>query len=165
MDGIIYREMTLIDVEQVYGIECACFTQPWSVKSLQDEILRNDVAHYLVAELDGKIVGYVGMWAMCGEAHMTNIAVASDYRRQGIATNLILNLMRVATDLGANCMTLEVRENNHNAQRIYAALGFKYVGLRRKYYSDTGENALILWNESIVDTLAKNKINLEDKNQ
>lgn len=96
---------------------------------------------------------------------MTNIAVASDYRRQGIATNLILNLMRVATDFGANCMTLEVRENNHNAQRIYAALGFKYVGLRRKYYSDTGENALILWNESIVDTLAKNKINLEDKNQ
>lgn len=165
MAGIIYREMALIDVEQVYGIECACFTQPWSVKSLQDEILRNDVAHYLVAELDGRIVGYVGMWAMCGEAHMTNIAVASEHRRQGIATNLILNLMRVAVGLKANSMTLEVRESNHNAQRIYAALDFKYVGLRRKYYSDTGENALILWNESIVDTLIKNNIDLEDIKQ
>ena len=165
MDEIIYREMTVPDVEQVYVIECECFTQPWSMRSLRDEVIKNDVAHYLVAECDGKIVGYVGMWTMCGEAHITNIAVTADYRCRGIATKLILNLMRLAISLGAVCMTLEVRENNLRAQRIYAALDFKFVGIRKKYYSDTGENALILWNESIEETLEKNKNKMEDNNQ
>ena len=108
---------------------------------------------YLVAEKNGKIVGYAGMWQMFDEAHMTNIAVAAEYRCRGIATNLILCLMRTAKANGGKRMTLEVREFNHKAQRVYSALGFRYAGTRRKYYSDTGENALILWNDSIDNTL------------
>ena len=113
MSELVYRSMTLPDIEQVYEIECSCFSQPWSVESLIGEVIRNDAASYVVAEDNGKIVGYAGMWQMFDEAHMTNIAVAAEYR----------------------------------------CLGFRYAGTRRKYYSDTGENALILWNDSIDNTL------------
>ena len=149
--------MTLSDIEQVYRIECSCFTQPWSVESLIGELVRNDIAYYVVAEADGVIVGYAGIWVMFDEAHMTNIAVIPEYRRMGVATNIILNMMRYAARKGAERMTLEVREFNFKAQNLYASLGFKKVGIRRKYYSDTGENAFILWNDDIKATLDRNQ--------
>ena len=149
------RDMRMLDVGEVYEIECRCFTQPWSTDSLIGELTRNDIAHYVVAECENHIIGYAGMWVMCGEAHMTNIAVDEAFRCQGIATNLILYLMRKAESCHAATMTLEVRENNYRAQRVYYALGFRYAGTRRKYYSDTGEDALILWNEDILNTLLK----------
>ncbi|MBR3299839.1 MAG: ribosomal protein S18-alanine N-acetyltransferase [Clostridia bacterium] len=153
MSEIVYREMTLGDIEQVYAIECASFTQPWSVESLIGEVVENDVAYYIVADLNGRIVGYAGEWVMYDEAHMTNIAVIPEFRRQGVATNLILSLMRGAHRKGASRMTLEVREFNFGAQALYASLGFTKVGVRKKYYSDTGENAFILWNDDIHATL------------
>lgn len=156
MDKIVYREMTLGDIEQVYAIECSSFTQPWSVESLIGEVVDNDVAYYVVAELDGRIVGYGGEWVMLEESHMTNIAVVSEFRRMGVATSLILSLMRGASNRGARRMTLEVREFNLGAQALYASLGFTKVGIRKKYYSDTGENAFILWNDDINATLAEN---------
>lgn len=147
--------MTLSDIEQVYALECKCFTQPWSVESLIGELVKNDVAYYAVADIDGRIVGYAGCWIMYDEAHMTNIAVAEDMRRCGIATRLILNMMYEACKRGASKMTLEVREFNFGAQDLYASLGFSKIGIRRKYYSDTGENAFILWNNAITDTIDK----------
>lgn len=159
MDGvntkINLRDMSMLDVGEVYEIECRCFTQPWSTDSLIGELTRNDIAHYVVAECNDRIVGYAGMWVMFGEAHMTNIAVDEEFRCQGIATGLILYLMSKAESCHAVAMTLEVRENNYRAQRVYYALGFRYAGRRRKYYSDTGEDALILWNEDIPNTLLK----------
>lgn len=158
MSEIIYRQMTLPDVEQVYGIECRCFSQPWSVESLIGELTRNgDIAYYIVAEDAGRIVGYAGIWIMFEEAHMTNIAVIEEYRRRGIARNIILAMMREAFSRGAVNMTLEVREFNFKAQNLYASLDFKKAGVRRRYYSDTGENAFILWNNSIPDTLKKHQ--------
>lgn len=155
---IIYREMTLSDIEQVYAIECSCFSQPWSVESLIGELTRNsDIAYYVVAEQDGKILGYAGCWIMFEEAHMTNIAVIPEYRRQGIARRIILNMMQEAASRGAVGMTLEVREFNYKAQNLYASLDFKKAGVRRKYYSDTGENAFILWNNDIASTLDKHQ--------
>ena len=113
---------------QVYEIECSCFSQPWSVESLIGEVIRNDAASYVVAEDNGKIVGYAGMWQMFDEAHMTNIAVAAEYRCRGIATNLILCLMRTAKANGGKRMTLEVREFNpgrcrspQSAARVFRA--------------------------------------------
>lgn len=150
---IIYREMTLPDIEQVYAIECSCFTQPWSVESLIGELVRNDAAYYVVAEDDGKIVGYAGIWVLFDEAHMTNIAVIPEYRRRGIARSIILNMMQYGVSKGAVRMTLEVREFNYRAQNLYSSLDFKKVGVRKSYYSDTGENAFILWNDDIKSTL------------
>ena len=153
--NIVYREMSLPDIEQVYQIECNSFTQPWSVESLIDEVVENDVAYYVVAECEGRIIGYAGEWVMFDESHMTNIAVIPDFRRKGVATNMILSLMRGAKERGAKRMTLEVREFNFGAQALYDSLGFTKVGIRKKYYSDTGENAFILWNDDIAATLAK----------
>lgn len=159
MDDIVYREMTADDIEQVYGIEIICFTQPWSRASLLAEVKTNGVARYFVADDNGKIAGYAGMWILFDEAHMTNIAVLPEYRRHGIATGLILKLMGKAASEDALRMTLEVREHNYKAQRIYYSLGFAYAGTRKHYYNDTGENALILWNDSILDTLKNHNIN------
>lgn len=158
MNDTVYREMKTDDIEQVYGIETTCFTQPWSRASLLSEIEKNGVARYFVADDGGKIAGYAGMWILFDEAHMNNIAVLPEYRRRGIATTLILTLMKKAASEDALRMTLEVREHNYKAQRIYYALGFAYAGTRRHYYSDTGENALILWNDNILDTLKNHGI-------
>ena len=155
-ESIIYREMTLSDIEQVYRIECSCFSQPWSMESLIGELTRNsDIAYYVVAECGGEICGYAGIWIMFDEAHMTNIAVNEKYRRQGIARNIILTMMREAVKRGAVNMTLEVREFNYRAQSLYASLDFKKAGVRKRYYSDTGENAFILWNNAIPETLSR----------
>ena len=155
MSDITIRKMKEEDVKRVAELEAICFITPWSYRSLLGE-LSNDVAYYAVAEEDGEVIGYAGEWIMFDEAHMTNIAVNPEQRKRGVARALILHLMKEALRRGGERMTLEVRENNHNAQRLYASLDFAYAGLRKRYYSDTGENALILWNNCIIDTFEKN---------
>ena len=151
MSSIIFRQMKENDVARVAELERICFRTPWSYNSLLGE-LSNDVAYYIVAVEGDLIIGYAGVWIMFDEAHMTNIAVDPDYRKRGVATGMILSLMKEGLKRGAERMTLEVRENNHSAQRLYASLGFAYAGMRKHYYTDTGENALILWNDCIIDT-------------
>ncbi len=155
MDGLTIRRMLHEDVPRVAELERMCFRTPWSANALAGE-LDNAVATYIVALIDGVIVGYAGMWVLFDEAHMNNIAVAPEYRGRGIGRSMILRLMRIALKKGAERMTLEVRESNHSAQRLYAALGFAYAGIRKGYYTDTGENALILWNDCIIQTYEKN---------
>ncbi len=155
MNDIEFREMREEDVKRVHELETVCFRTPWSYNSLLSE-LSNDVAYYTVAVSDGIVVGYAGSWIMFDEAHVTNIAVDPDHRCRGIATGMILHLMNIAMKRGAERMTLEVRETNLTAQRLYASLGFAYAGTRKHYYSDTGENALILWNDCIIETYEKN---------
>ena len=154
MDADI-RPMTRRDIEGVYQVEVACFRSPWSRNSLQGE-LRNELAHYHVMEADGKIVGYAGMWVIYEEAHITNIAVLEPYRRQGRAERILLSMMESAVLLGATCMTLEVREHNLAAQGLYAKLGFVRKGFRPRYYTDTREGAIILWNLDLKKTLEQN---------
>ena len=154
MDSDI-RKMTRKDIDGVYQVETACFRSPWSRNSLQGE-LRNNIAHYHVMEADGKIVGYAGMWVIFEEAHITNIAVLEPYRGHGRATRILLSMMESAVLLGATCMTLEVREHNLAAQRLYAKLGFVRKGFRPRYYTDTGEGAIILWNLDLKQTLEQN---------
>ena len=155
MSEIIFRRMQEKDVARVAELERICFRSPWSYNSLLGE-LSNEVAYYVVADDGGEVCGYAGMWVMFDEAHMTNIAVAPDHRKQGIARSMILHLMKTGMCMGAERMTLEVRENNHNAQRLYASLDFAYAGTRKHYYTDTGENALILWNDCIIETYERN---------
>ncbi len=149
------RHMTRHDVERVYEIECVCFRSPWSKNALAGE-LRNDVAHYHVLEEDGVLVGYAGMWVLFEEAHVTNVAVLPDFRRKGFARKLMLSMMESARSLGASKMTLEVRENNLAAQSLYRGLDFHQNGYRPRYYSDSGEGALLLWNENIEETWKHN---------
>ncbi len=152
MGGEVIRPMTRKDVPRVYEIEVACFRSPWSKNALFGE-LRNEVANYLVMELDGVICGYAGMWVLFEEAHMTNVAILQGYRQAGRGRRLMLAMMELAMRLGADKMTLEVRESNAVARRLYQTLDFEQNGRRPRYYSDTGEDALLLWNMNIKQTI------------
>ena len=156
MAGEIIRPMERADVSRVHEIECTCFRSPWSKLALLGE-LRNEVARYLVMEVDGVICGYGGMWVLFEEAHVTNVAIMPDYRGTGRGKRLMLAMMRLAVKNGAEKMTLEVRESNIVAQRLYAGLDFEQNGFRPGYYSDTGEGAKLLWNNDIQQTLDREK--------
>ena len=147
--------MTKDDLDAVYLIETLSFRSPWSKHSLAGE-LKNRVAHYVVMEQDGEVIGYCGMWVLFEEAHITNIAIHPQHRGQGFGKQLFLAAMEHAASFGAEMMTLEVRETNHVAQNMYEKFGFLQQGFRKKYYSDTGEGALLLWNRNILATIENN---------
>ena len=132
------------DLDAVYAIEKACFGSPWSKRSLSDE-LSNDLAYYCVLHLNNQPIGYAGLWSFLDEAHITKIAVLKEYRGKGLGKMLMLHMMDEARKRNAERMTLEVRERNVAAQALYQGLGFRREGIRRGYYSDTGESAYILW--------------------
>lgn len=156
MEQEIIRRMERTDVSRVHEIECKCFRSPWSKLALLGE-LRNDVAHYLVMEANGVLCGYGGMWVLFEEAHVTNVAILPEYRQKGRGRRLMLAMMRLAVKRGAEKMTLEVRESNAVAQHLYATLGFEPNGIRPRYYSDTGEDAILLWNYDIQQTILSNE--------
>ncbi len=152
---IAARAMRKADVKSVYEIEVLSFRTPWSYRSLMGE-LKNEVAHYIVFEKDDEIIGYCGMWVLFEEAHVANIAIMPAYRGCGYGKQLLHAAMRVGVSFGAEMMTLEVRETNAVAQRMYNEMDFLQQGRRKRYYSDTGEDALILWNRDIRETIEKN---------
>lgn len=152
---ITVRAMRKADVKAVYEIEVRSFRTPWSYRSLMGE-LKNNVAHYIVMEKDGEIIGYCGMWVLFEEAHITNIAVHPSFRGAGYGKQLLHASMRVAASFGAEMMTLEVRETNAVAQNMYGEMDFLEQGRRKRYYTDTGEDALLLWNRKIVKTIEQN---------
>ena len=137
------RRMTMEDVDGVAAVEAATFPTPWSRDAFASE-MRNVAARYLVAEKDGRIIGYAGAWIILDESHVTNIAVLSDERGQGIGRALTAGLMQYLSNLGAAYATLEVRKSNEIAQNLYKSLGFIKLGVRKRYYEDNGEDALIM---------------------
>ena len=143
MSDVIIRRMTMADVDGVAAVEAATFPTPWSRDAFASE-MKNVAARYLVAEKDGKIIGYAGAWIIIDESHITNIAVLSDYRGQGIGRRLTEGLMQYLSNLGAAYATLEVRKSNEVAQNLYVSLGFIKLGVRKRYYEDNGEDALIM---------------------
>jgi ribosomal-protein-alanine N-acetyltransferase len=138
--------MTRKDVLDVWKIEKLCFSFPWSFESFVLEVEQNQCARYYIARIKDMVIGYGGMWLILDEAHITNIAVHPDYRRQGIGGLVMKTLMREAASLGIERMTLEVRVSNHEAIGLYKKMGFEEGGIRKKYYPDNQEDALIMWN-------------------
>ncbi len=133
---------------QVLAIEKNSFSLPWPRQSFVYELQHNNLAYYLVA-LHGadRVVGYAGMWIILDEAHITNVAVHPHYRCCKIGTALMLEMIDKALLLGAEKMTLEVRTSNKPARNLYKNLGFMEKGVRKKYYSDTQEDAIIMWKD------------------
>ncbi len=140
---IIIRRMTMADVEGVAAVEAATFPTPWSRDAFESE-MKNVAARYLVAEKAGRVIGYAGAWIILDESHITNIAVLKDERGQGIGRKLTYGLMQYLSNLGAAYATLEVRKSNEVAQNLYKSLGFIKLGVRKRYYEDNGEDALIM---------------------
>jgi ribosomal-protein-alanine acetyltransferase len=134
------------DLEEVLEIETASFPTPWSRNSFLYELLENQRAIYLVAKNEfNKVVGYIGMWVVFDEGHITNLAAHPLYRRQGVGKALLNHLINVARENGVKHLTLEVRRTNLSAQDLYEKIGFVHMGVRRKYYLDNKEDALIMW--------------------
>ncbi|MEX1377093.1 MAG: ribosomal protein S18-alanine N-acetyltransferase [Eubacteriales bacterium] len=145
INKIIYRPMEDKDVDQVAEIEKHTFPTPWSRKSFYSEINENNIAHYIVAEKDNKIVGYGGLWHIITEMHITNIAVDKQYRGMGIGESILSRLIEMAEiDELTEAMSLEVRRSNFAAQNLYRKHGFKVIGIREKYYEDNREDAFIM---------------------
>ena len=144
MAECIIRRMTAADLDAVTAIEAATFARPWSRASFESELTTNAVARYLVAELDGAVIGYAGAWVILDESHITNIAIAEALRGQGYGRKLTEGLMQYLSNLGAAYATLEVRVSNERAQSLYKSLGFVSVGKRKKYYEDNGEDAYLM---------------------
>ena len=139
--------MTEKHVAQVAELEKICFgTAAWSEKSIASE-LNNALSLWIVAVEDEKVLGYVGSQTVMGETDMMNVAVHPDYRKQGIATGLITELIGALKKRESHCLTLEVRASNEPAKNLYKILDFEEIGIRKNYYRNPREDALILRKE------------------
>ena len=133
-------------VSQVAELEAICFRDPWSERSVASE-LENPLSFWLVAVEEDRVAGYVGSQTVMGESDMMNVAVHPDFRRRGIAEKLIADLVDGLKARNSRCITLEVRASNAPAIALYEKLGFQQIGLRKNYYRNPRENALILRKE------------------
>ena len=130
-------------VAAIAELEKLCFSDPWSENSIATE-LTSRLSYWLVAVENGEVVGYIGSQSVLGESDMMNVAVHPDHRRKGIAESLVNSLSFDLKDRGNVCLTLEVRASNAPAISLYEKLGFTQVGLRKNYYRNPREDALIL---------------------
>ncbi|MFJ7729466.1 ribosomal protein S18-alanine N-acetyltransferase [Neobacillus sp. NPDC097160] len=145
VDSYVFRQMREEDIDQVLEVEHASFSMPWSREAFYNELYNNKFAVYIVLEEDDRIIGYCGTWVVIDEAHVTNVAILPGYRGKKLGEALMSKLMSVSREMGARTMTLEVRVTNHVAQSLYRKLGFQNGGIRKNYYSDNQEDALIMW--------------------
>lgn len=141
---LILSEMTKDDIDGIIEVENQCFVTPWSKHSFEME-LENKAALYIVARMDGIVVGYGGVWLIIDEGHVTNIAVRESYRGMNIGSAILDRLIDICKQRNLTSMTLEVRVSNIAAKKLYTNYGFEEVGIRPNYYSDTNEDAAIMW--------------------
>ena len=142
--SLIFRKMTVEDVPAAHEIDRLSFTLPWPERSLRFEVTDNPAARCWVAELDGHIVGMLILWVIIDEAHIATLATHHEFRRQGIAKQLLVMALDSAYEEGARSALLEVRAGNEVAQSMYRKFGFEVVGRRERYYKDNNEDAVLM---------------------
>lgn len=147
METLEVRKMLIKDIPAVVEIEKRCFSVPWTRGAFEAELKKNKLALYYVGLLEGQVVGYGGMWLIVDEGHITNIAVHPDFQGRRVGEEITKALIQEAKNRNVYRVTLEVRKSNHIAQGLYRKLGFITCGIRPGYYSDNGEDALIMWKE------------------
>lgn len=147
--------MTLEDLDRVLEIDRQSFSIPWTARSYRFELERNPTSQLFVAEREGEVVGYIGLWELVEEGHISTLAVHPAHRRQGIASRLIETGLRALAEREIEMASLEVRESNQAAQELYARFGFEVVGRRRAYYRDNREDALIMTLDGVRSALAQ----------
>ncbi len=154
------RCMTLDDLAQVIAIDQASFSLPWPERSFRFEIAENPASRAWVAEIDGRIVGMIVAWMLVDEAHIATIATHPAFRRQGIASKLLIHTLQGMMNEGAKTSVLEVRESNISAQEMYRKFGFEESGRRPHYYKDNGEDAILMTlNNLHVNTETGTRVN------
>jgi len=142
---ITVSRMQVADIPHVSHLERRCYALPWNASAYATEI-GNSIAYYTVAkDSAGIVVGFAGMWVIMDEIHITTLAVDPDVRGKSVGERLLLDMLEAGMERGAHRATLEVREHNLAAHNLYLKYGFEDVAIRKKYYSDNGENAVIMW--------------------
>ena len=139
--SMLFRQMELKDVFQVHRIECELFSDPWSLKSFQDEVMRENISFPFIVEENNKIIGYIVCWYYFNELHIGNIAVVPPQQSKGIGKFMLVKIFDLFYDYER--AYLEVRENNKAAINLYKSFGFKTTFRRKKYYPN-GEDALVM---------------------
>lgn len=146
MITISVQQMQIEDVDEIMAIDTGAFPQPWTREIYEQELIENDFAHYFVLRTDaGEIIGYVGLWIIFDDAQITNIAVHQDYRGKKIGEKLFGFALAFAFQRGAQQLSLEVRPSNTVAKNMYRKFGLQEGGIRKNYYPDDGEDALVMW--------------------
>ena len=146
---MLIRKMALEDIPAVVEIENQCFSLPWSAKSFEDSLSREDTI-FLVCEVSDEntsasnIAGYMGLYLSFDEASVTNVAVSPNFRKKGYGEALVENAKSIAKEAGAECIFLEVRQSNVPALSLYKKLGFEELGIRKKFYEHPVEDAIIM---------------------
>ena len=160
MDKFKIEKMTLASLDEVMTIEALAYGQHhWSRDSFVAEI-NNQISNYSCAtNKENRIVGYLGLWKIIDEAHITNLAVHPDFRRKGVAKLLLFYLLEQCYKEKIKYLTLEVRVSNEGAINLYESFGFKSLGVRKKYYQNNNEDALIMWSENIFSENYKKRFN------
>ncbi|PPA68455.1 ribosomal-protein-alanine N-acetyltransferase [Jeotgalibacillus proteolyticus] len=147
MSDVSYRLMTLKDIDLVMQVERESFSVPWSREAFENELMINQFAKYILMEKENEVIGYCGLWLIMDEAHITNIAIVPKLRGQKLGELLMQEVISMARNAGAKTITLEVRISNLVARSLYQKLGFLEGGIRKNYYSDNQEDALVMWVE------------------
>lgn len=140
------------DIPRVMEIERECFATPWHESAYITEVT-NRSAYYIVACVDLNIVGFAGMWTIVDEAHITTLGVGRASRGMKIGELLLVALLDEAMRRHARRATLEVRQSNEIAQNLYRKYGFAPIAIRRGYYTDNNENAIIMWIDNMTTTV------------
>jgi ribosomal-protein-alanine N-acetyltransferase len=147
------------DIRTVMRIEALSFTTSWPQSAFASELNDNKLAYYFVGRVPGgDIVAYGGIWVIVDDSHITTIAVHPDWRGKKYGEAMLVHLLHEATDRGASWITLEARESNEVAQNLYRKYGFTTVSTRRAYYSDNGENAVVMWAGNLRGELYRNRL-------
>ena len=146
------QKMTLEDIPTVLEIDRVSFSNPWPERSYRYELTDNPAARLFVAKLDdGAVIGYLGYWLIGDEVHISTFAVQPEFRMQGIGEDLLRSALAAAAEKGARVATLEVRESNDPAVKLYEKLGFEVVGSRPRYYRDNDEDAILMTRDGIFN--------------
>lgn len=147
------REARLGDLEEIVRLESLCFTDPWSAGALAGELVPDTLRLALAAELAGRLAGYLMAWKVVDQLHILNIAADPELRRRGVGTALLAEAVRRGRDAGLLKITLEVRHSNLEARAFYSKHGLRESGIRRGYYADDGEDAIIMTGPlKVIDT-------------
>lgn len=135
-------------LKEILSIESLSFAVPWTKDSMEKE-LTNKFAQYIVIKFDNLVVGYGGMWLILDEGHITNIAVHPEFRKIGAGKKIVEGLISICKEKSISSLTLEVRASNYVAKNLYAKFGFIEEGIRKNYYNDNNEDAIIMWKRNI----------------
>ena len=152
MQAPTFHNLVEEDLDEIMEIEELSFTTPWSRYAFIHE-MEFPSSVFKVIRIGGRLVGYGGFWHIEDKAHISNVAIHPEYRRKGLGKKLLAHLLELAVERRATKATLEVRPSNIAAQRLYGSFGFEVIAVKQDYYTDEGEDALIMWSEDIATAL------------